>query len=273
MADTAALQADEDYIFISALNQLSLCKFFSWLTPASQLSCRHWAMLANTRALIQQQLGGCMHLCEGVIVPRRVATSVDARKGWVKWLVVQTLARRASQSSSYPGRDGNEREDDAHNPMAAAMRHDPQASATAQVPLHGVYRVPPPREHSSSWGCGRPATLSIPRPCAGCGAIAVPTGWAAARSTIASRGPWPCSRSPEMKQRSCSVTPCSSYPSSPYMQRRMARPTGAVRPIRRDAARMSPPARRHAVSFIQWGCKATAVPHDCGGDLLLYPAG
>ena len=62
-----------------------------------------------------------MHLCEGVIVPRRVATSVDARKGWVKWLVVQTLARRASQSSSYRGRDGNEREDDAHNPMAAAM--------------------------------------------------------------------------------------------------------------------------------------------------------
>ena len=33
---------------------LSLSKFFSWLTRASQLSCQHRAMLANTRALIQQ---------------------------------------------------------------------------------------------------------------------------------------------------------------------------------------------------------------------------
>jgi hypothetical protein len=57
------------------------------------------------RALIQQQLGGHMRLGAGVIVPRSVGTPVDARKGWVKWLVVQTLARLESQSSSYSGRN------------------------------------------------------------------------------------------------------------------------------------------------------------------------
>jgi hypothetical protein len=48
-----------------------------------------------------------MHLGAGVIVPRSVGTPVDARKGWVKWLVVQTLARLESQSSSYSGRNCN----------------------------------------------------------------------------------------------------------------------------------------------------------------------
>jgi hypothetical protein len=52
-----------------------------------------------------------------------------------------------------------------------------------------------------------------------------------------------------MQRRSFSVTPCSSYPPSPCMRRRMGRPTGAVRLIRQGAARMFPPARRRAVSF------------------------
>jgi len=118
-------------------------------------------------------------------------------------------------------------------------------------------------------GLWQASTLNIPHPCAGCEASVVPTGWAAARSMIASRGPWPCSRAAGMKRRSFSVTPCSNYPPSPCTRRRMGRPTGAVRPIRRDAARMSPPARRRAVSFTRWGCKATAGPHDRAGGLLL----
>src|SRR5215471_11233315 len=140
--------------------------------------------------------------------------------------------------SLYPGRDCNEREDDVHNPMATAMDHDPQASATAQVLLYSVCRAPP----------------------------------AAARSMIVSPGLWPCSSSVRMKQRSFSVTPYSNYPPSPCMRHRMDRPTGAVRPIWRDAARMSPHVRRHAVSFTRRGCEATAVPPDHTGGLMLYPA-
>src|SRR5262245_26783637 len=59
-----------------------LCKFFSWLARASQLSYRHWVMLANTRALIQQQLGDRLPLWEGTLCPHRVVLPGDARKVW-----------------------------------------------------------------------------------------------------------------------------------------------------------------------------------------------